>query len=467
MAKRQNAISLIKENIILEPKELLKNIDVMHPTDIATSLKKIKKEDKESFFKLLLEIPDDLLGDVLLELPENIRDEAYKSLSVEQLAEAIDELETDDATDIIQDIEDFDEQKANDILGGLEEEDQNDINWLKRYEEDEAGAFMQTELFSAKIEETIGDAIARLKIAKETNELENIHQVFLIDKESSLLAAIPLEDLIIFDFTKTFKEVLQNNDKTEYAKGQKFFKPFSVKANDDIDDVIKQFEQYDLSVVAVTGYKNRLIGRITSDDIIDAMEKNATEQIYQLAGVNDDYELEDNLVKTSKTRGQWLFINLFTAILASLVIGIFDDTIKNFIALAILMPIVASMGGNSGTQTLTVMVRQIALGDIDIDDSKNAIKKEVFISIFNGLFFAFVMGVIASLWFDTWMIGIVIGLSMIITLFSAGFFGATIPLLLKKFNIDPAIGSTVILTTVTDIIGFFSFLGLAKIMLVS
>ncbi len=454
-----------QNNIYLTPKELLKNIDTLHASDIAKSLKKIKKVNENDFFLLLLELPDELLGDVLLELPETIRDEAYKSLSTEQLVEVIEELETDDATDIIQDIEDFDKQKADDIMDGLEEEDQHDINWLKRYDEDQAGAFMQIELFQANISETIGDAVERLRIAKKTNELENIHQVFITDYEDSLIASISLENLIIFDFSKSFNDIVYGEGSVE--ERENLFKPISVKADDDIDDVAKQFEKYDLSVVAVTGYKNRLIGRITSDDILDVIEQNATEQMYQLAGVNDDYEHEHNLIQTSKTRGQWLFLNLLTAILASLVIGIFDETIKEFIALAILMPIVASMGGNAGTQTLAVMVRQIALGEIDTDDSKDAIKKEVFISIFNGLIFAVILGIIASLWFNTYMIGIVIALAMVITLFCAGFFGAVIPLILKKFDIDPAIGSTVLLTTVTDIVGFFSFLGLAKIIIVS
>ncbi len=447
----------MKPNIILVPEELLENINSLHPSDIAKSLKKIKKDNKESFFDILRELPDEVLGDVLLELPEKIRDEAYKALSTEQLVEALEELETDDATDIIQDIADFDEQKANDILAQLEEEDQQEINWLKRYEEDEAGAFMQTELFSANIDEVIGDAINRLKILKASKELENIHQVFIIDNEKTLLFSISLEDLIIFDFTKSFSDIVNQDDN--------LFKPQAVMADDDIDDVVKQFEQYNLSVVAVIGYQNRLIGRITSDDILDVVEQNATEQMYQLAGVNDNYEHEENLIETSKIRGKWLFLNLMTAVLASLVIGMFDDVLREFIALAILMPIVASMGGNSGTQTLTVMVRQIALGLIDIEDSKEAIKKEIFISIFNGFIFAIIMGIVASLWFNTWMIGVVIGLSMIITLLSAGLFGAIIPLVLRKLDVDPAIGSTVILTTVTDIIGFFSFLGLAKIIL--
>jgi magnesium transporter len=218
-------------------------------------------------------------------------------------------------------------------------------------------------------------------------------------------------------------------------------------------------------VAAVVGYHDILIGRITSDDILDVIEQNATEQMYQLAGVNEDFERDDNTLSVAKKRGFWLLLNLGTAILASLIIGLFDATIEKYVALAILMPIVASMGGNAGTQTLAVMVRKMALGEIDIENSRDAVKKEVLISIFNGMFFACIIGVIASFWFDTYMLGIVIGLSMIINLFSAGFFGASIPLLLKKFKIDPAVGSTVLLTTVTDIVGFFSFLGLAKVML--
>ncbi|MCK5294106.1 MAG: magnesium transporter [Arcobacteraceae bacterium] len=437
--------------------EILKSFEELHPSDIAYSLKKIKKTDKELFYKLIANIADDILGEVLLELPENIRDAAYKALSIEKLTDAVEELETDDATDIIKDIEEFDPKKADDILDGLDEEDQEEINWLKKYEDDEAGASMQTELFSANINEIVIQAVQRLKKQKEEGELENIHQVFIVDDNIALLASISLEDLIIYDFNLTFKEILKNNEK--------YYKTLSVEADDEIMDVVKLFEDYDLSVVAVIGYKNRLIGRITSDDILDVAGQTATEQMYQLAGVNDEFEHEDDLITTSKKRGFWLLINLFTAILASVVIGIFDDVLKEFIALAILMPIVASMGGNAGTQTLAVMVRQLALGEIDETNKKDAVKKEIFIAIFNGIIFAIALGILTSLWFTNVMLGVVIFSSMIITIFSAGFFGSLIPLILKRVDIDPAIGSSVVLTTVTDVVGFFSFLGLAKLIL--
>jgi len=447
-----------EEKVITVPEELLKRIEELHPSDIAYSLKKIHSENNETFFETIKKIPDDLLGEVILELPDYLREDAYEELSIKKLTDAVDELESDDATDIIQEIEEIDENKAKEVFDGLEEEDQEEINWLKRYNQDEAGSYMQTELFSANVKDTIQDSINRLKEGKDSDELINIHQVFITNNDKKLIASILLEDLIIFDFTKTYEEIINSHDENR-------FKPFVVQDKDDIDYVAKQFEKYDLSVVAVIGYQGMLMGRITSDDILDVIEENATEQMYQLAGVNDEFEQDDNLFAIAKKRGYWLFLNLGTAILASMVIGIFDETIQSYVALAILMPIVASMGGNAGTQTLAVMVRQLALGDIDFDNSKSAVKKEVVIAIVNGFIFAVIIGIIAWLWFDKAMLGVVIAMSMVINLFSAGFFGASIPLLLKRFDIDPAIGSTVLLTTVTDIVGFFSFLMLAKMIL--
>ena len=446
------------EKAIKDPKELLEKISELHPSDIAYSLKKIEKNSTEDFFKVLKNLPDDILGEVILELPDNLREDSYEELSIKKLTEAVDELESDDATDIIQEIEEFNEEKAKEIFDGLEEEDQQEIDWLRRYEEDQAGSYMQTELFSANLKETIKESLDRLTQGKKEDELVNIHQVFIVNDDKKLIASILLEDLIIIDFKKTYQAVLDSHDENK-------FKATVVQDKEDISEVAKKFEKYDLNVVAVVGYQDMLMGRITSDDILDVIEENDTEQMYQLAGVDDDFEHDDNLFATAKKRALWLFLNLGTAILASLVIGLFDETIESYVALAILMPIVASMGGNAGTQTLAVTVRQLALGEIDFDNSKDTIKKEIFISIFNGLIFAILMGIIAWIWFKVPMLGVVIAMSMLINLFSAGFFGASIPLVLKRLDIDPAIGSTVLLTTVTDIVGFFSFLMLAKIIL--
>lgn len=428
----------------------------IHPSDIAYLLKKVrKKETKEAFLTLLERIPHDVLGDVLLELPEKIKDEALEALSTEVLAGALGHLESDDATDLVQDIGDLDEVKSEAVVAHLDEEDREDIDKLRRYEEDQAGAWMQTELFDAKLEESVQEAIDRLRRLKAEGELENIYQLFLVDENQRLLAAISLEDLIVMDFARKFKDVLAEEE----------YHFLSVEATVEIEEVAKMFEQYDLSVLAVVDWQGKLVGRITSDDIYDVIEEKATEQIYKLAGVNDDAEQEEKLYGVFQKRASWLGINLITAILASIVIGVFDATLAAFIPLAILMPIVASMGGNAGTQTLTVMVRQMALGDIDFENAKEAIYKEFLVALFNGLLFSIIVGFVAYFWFHIELLGVVIALAMIFNLLMAGLFGAMIPLLLKRINVDPAVGSTVLLTTVTDVLGFFSFLGLASVIL--
>lgn len=427
----------------------------LHPSDIAYLLRKLQHHDHEKFLSFLNMVPGDLLGDVLLELPEKVKDEAIDYLSPEELTQAVESLDSDDATDLHQDISDKDEEKSQAVFESLDEEDQDEITMLSSYEEGQAGAFMQTELFDANLTETIGEAIGRLREKKLSGELDNIYQVFIVDDSKKLLGAMALEDLIIYDFGITFDEIIASGD----------YETRSVSGVDKIEDVALTFEKYDLAVVPVVDFKGKLAGRITSDDIYDVIEEVATKQVYNLAGVNEDAESEDQFFGVVKKRSSWLFVNLFTAIIASIVIAMFDETLQAYIPLAILMPIVASMGGNAGTQTLTVMVRQMALGEIDSHNSRHVLQREIFIALFNGMIFALAMSVIAFLWFHTWLLGGVIALSMLINLFAAGFFGAMIPLFLKRLDVDPAVGSTVLLTTVTDVIGFLSFLGLAKLIL--
>ncbi|MRJ03204.1 MAG: magnesium transporter [Epsilonproteobacteria bacterium] len=428
----------------------------LHPSDIAAYLKYLKHEDERLFYKTLKQLPKGILGEVLLELPEGLRDDAIEHLSVKELAEAIEELDSDDATDLVKDIEDIDERLEQRVLENISTEYKEEIQELIGYEEDQAGAYMQTEVFKAYEDERIAEAIERLRRLKAMGELSNIHQVYVVDREDRLRAIIPLEDLILYDFETRFSDIIH----------EKRYEPIAVKATDPIGDLIKKFEDYDLAVVAVVDGNGRLLGRITSDDIIDLVEEQATEQIYNLAGVDEESEEDEDIGEVTKKRAWWLLINLGTAILASLVIGLFDETIQKYVALAVLMPIVASMGGNAGTQTLTVVVRKLALGEIDWQNAKRALMKETLIALFNGLIFAVIMGAIAWVWFHDQMLGVVIALAMVINLLAAGFFGAVIPLLLKKIGSDPAVGSSVLLTTVTDVVGFFAFLGLAKLMLI-
>ena len=433
-----------------------KDVPQLSSSEIADYLKKLKKEDEKSFYDYIKKLPSEFLGEVLLEMPESLKEDAIRHLDTKKLTDAVEELESDDATDLIKDIEEIDVNLERRIYEGLSEENKEDIDKLSIYDENQAGAYMQLEVFEANLNEKIEDAIKRLRKLKEEGELENIQQVYIVDDDRHLKAIVPLSDLITYDFNKRFKDIIKEGK----------YEPITVRATENIKDVIKKFEDYDLPVLAVIDDQGKLLGRITSDDIIDLIEEQATEQIYNLAGVEEEAEEEDDIKIVTKKRAWWLFINLWTAILASVVIGLFDQTIQKYVALAVLMPIVASMGGNAGTQTLTVVVRKLALGEIEWDNAKEALFKETMVSLINGLIFAFIMGVIAWVWFNDHILGFVIALAMVINLLAAGFFGAVIPLMLKKIGADPAVGSSVLLTTVTDVVGFFAFLGLAKLILV-
>jgi magnesium transporter len=426
----------------------------LYPADIAKILRGLNEEDFTNAIKI---IPKSIIGDIALELPDRYFDDIINSLDVEDLIYAVKELESDDQVEFMQELQEVDRDKASKVFKSLDKENQQEITMLQSYNEDEAGSFMQTELFTAKIDEVVQNSIERFSQLKKSNKIENVHTIFIIDNRDRLLYCIDLDDILTFDFSITFKENIKDNAEN--------FEPIKAYDTEDIKNVVNYFKEYDLSVIPIVNRENVLLGRITSDDIYDIINEHATEQMYNLAGVNDDAEEDEEVLKAGKTRATWLSINLVTAILASIVIGLFQETIDSMVALAVLMPIVASMGGNAGTQTLTVVVRQLALGDISHSEAARIIKKEVSISLLNGILFAIIMGAIASIWFGKGMLGVVIALSMVINLFMAGFFGATIPLLLKKMGIDPAIGSTVILTTVTDVVGFFSFLGLATMIL--
>lgn len=435
--------------------QTLRNIDPnTHPYDIAELLLELRDYDEKLYLEELARFPDELQALVMIELPRHCHEEIVEHFTPNELAGLTNTLDTDDAAELIRNIEDVDEDVAEEVLQSLPHEDRQNLETLISYEEQEAGSYMQTELFSAFIDEQVGDSIRRLKDLKAKKEVSSVYQVYIITRENKFLGSIPLEDLILLGPNVYYDKLVEEGVNT-----------VTVNALDDIHDVVEIASNYDMGVIPVVDSNGKLLGRITSDDIYDIIEERATGQLYNLAGVNDEAEQEESLFHIGKHRAFWLAINLFTAIVASAVIGLFDATLQSLVALAILMPIVASMGGNAGTQTLTVTVRQMALGEISTTDAKKTIKKEVYLSLMNGMIFAFVMGLIAWYWFSIPMLGVVIAASMVINLISAGFFGSLIPLALQRADIDPAVGSSVLLTTVTDIVGFFSFLGLATIIL--
>lgn len=454
----QDTTTLTEQEIITK---LLFEIDAftvehhsIHPYDISELLISLREINTESYISIIKKIPHELFAEVLSEMPDYIQEELSEFLSIPKLADITSKMDTDDAAHFIQNISEENEEIAQDILKTFEDEDKEIIEQLISYEDDEAGSFMQTELFSAHITEQIGEALKRLKHLKETGEIDNIWHCHLTNNRGIYIGSVGLEELIIFEHNLKFTDIPAEK-----------LKHFHINHKKDIKEAVEMVTNYNLSSLPVVDDRQRLIGRITSDDIYDIIEESATEQIYNMAGVSDEAEQEEDLFEIGKARAIWLGINLITAIAASVVIGFFDATIQSLVALAVLMPIVASMGGNAGTQSLTVTVRQIAIGDIEGDDARKTIVKEVILSLVNGLLFALVIGLLAFWWYSMPLLGVVIALSMVINLLSAGFFGAAIPLVLRKIDVDPAIGSTVLLTTVTDVVGFFSFLGLATIII--
>ncbi|AJC88142.1 magnesium transporter [Campylobacter insulaenigrae] len=441
----------------LEAQELLKNISSSQSTyEINEALKTIKRHNEELFLQTLNSLDTFTLANVATITPEYILEDILEYLSITKIAQAVGELESDDATDLIKRFEELNPQKTLTILNRLSSEDKEEILRLKNYDENTAGAYMQTEIFTAFLDESIEKAIKRYRILKKSEKIDQIFQIYITDENGKLCNSINLSDLLLWDFKLSFADIIKENDKK--------YQSYSVKDHDDIQMAIDMVEDYDLSVLAVVNDEGILLGRITYDDIHDLIQDNATEQIYNLAGVDKEVE-EESALKAAKARAFWLMINLTTSLISANIISLFSGEIEQLVALAVLMPIVASMGGNTGSQALAVTVRKLSLNEVEFKDAKKVILRESGISLLNGFIFAGIMSIITFVWFKTLMLGLVIALSMLINLALAGFIGSFVPLTLKKLKIDPAVGSSVVITAITDALGFFSFLLLAKMIL--
>ncbi|MBZ7987463.1 magnesium transporter [Campylobacter canadensis] len=437
--------------------EFLDEKDVSY-AELLEALKIIKENDFLAYENILKSLDDEDLGNIASLMPEHMLSDVLELSSSKKIALAIGELESDDATDLMQSIEEISDEKANQIFANLSKQEQDEILFLKRYDDDKAGAYMQTELFKMKLSDTLSDAIKSYKKLKVKEELEHIFELFIVDDEGKLQFSLPVADMILYEFNATFSDILQNNP--SLSKELHFVKDY-----EDIDEAIILVRDYDLSVIAVVDDNNKLLGRITHDDIHDLLQDSATEQIYNFAGVGDIDSEDESVFKAAKSRATWLIVNLCTSLISAHVISIFSDAIEKLVALAALMPIVASMGGNTGSQALAVTIRKLALGESDFAKAKKTIFREISISFMNASVFAILMGFIAYVWFNMPMLSLVIFISMILNLGIAGFIGSFIPLLLKKCGFDPAIGSSILLTALTDALGFFSFLLLAKLIL--
>ena len=427
----------------------------LHYSELSKIFKRLRRLDREIYLDYVEKLPAEPLGDLLLTLTEGQLKEVLDTININKIIKGIESLESDDATDVMQDIEEIDEELAKTIMEKMDYREKEEIKLLRRYDDDQAGAYMQTELFTASHTEKISDTIERLRVLKKKKELENINTLYITGDYNNLVASINLEDLILLDFNKTFREIL--------LKTPEKYKPRYIRDEDEIEDVAKLFKEYDLTTMPVVDNHGLLIGRITSDDIYDILQEMATEQIYNLAGVDDEAESQKRVFEIARTRATWLTGSLFAGLVSATVIGKFQTTIGSLPILAALMPIVAAMGGNTGNQALTVTVRQLATGEIDHSNWTPNFLREIMIAVLNGLMFAVIVGTIIFLWKGDLRVALVIAAAMVVNLITAGLCGGLIPMVLKKLNVDPAVGSSVVLTTITDVVGFFIFLTLATL----
>lgn len=422
---------------------LLRLLDGLHPADIADLLEQIGLYDRR---RLILLYDRDFDGDVLSELDDTLREEVISYLKPEVLAEAIRDLDSDDVVDLLEDLE---QKQQDQILDALDDTDRAAIERSLQYPEYSAGRLMQREVVKAPEHWTVGQAIDFIQ--HHQNLPEQFYHVVLVDPRMRPIGNVTLGRLMSAKHDVALVDLCEQ-----------VFEVFP--ATQDEGDVAYAFNQYHLISAPVVDEDGRLVGMITIDDAMIVLDEEHEEDILRLAGVGES-SLNDSIMETTKQRLPWLAVNLFTAILASLVISIFEDTIATFVALAVLMPIVASMGGNAGTQSLTVAVRAIATKDLTGSNVGRVITREISVGLINGLIFAVVMGIIGVVWFGSPALGYVIALAMVINLVVAGLAGTAIPVLLERFGVDPALASGAFVTTVTDVVGFFAFLTLAGVFL--
>ncbi len=414
-------------------------IEDLHVADIADLLEQIDTDDRRAFIDLVW---TELDAEILAELDEGVRDDVLAILAPARVAEAVRDLETDDVVYVVEDLE---ETAQREILDALEPADRVAVAESLTYPEGSAGRLMQRELVKAPPFWTVGQMIDFMRASDDLPE--QFYDVVIVDALAKPVGTIPLSRIMGSKRPVTLASLMQEDFRI-------------IDVDEPQEDVAYAFNQYHLVSAPVVNRDGRLIGVITIDDAMEVLEDEAEEDMKRLAGVGDE-EISDQVWQIAKRRFPWLAVNLLTSVLASLVIGMFDQAISQLVALAVLMPIVASMGGNGGTQSLTVAVRALATRDLTSTNAMRVVLREALVGIANGIVFAIVMGLIAFAWFSEPMLGVVIGLAMIINMLAAGLAGILVPIGLDKLGADPALASGAFVTTVTDVVGFLAFLGLA------
>ena len=430
-----NSGAMIKAKLILNG---------LHPAEIARLLESSPTRQRRLIWEMLDHGND---GEVLLEVGEEVRSNLMESMDEKSLLAATKGLDVDDLADLL---EELPETVVSQALQGMDYQYRTRLETVMNYDEDTAGGLMNTDTITIRPDVTLDVVLKYLRLKKEIPQ--NTDNIIVVDRYNHYLGILSVTNLLCADPEKTVSESMNRNY-------------ISIRSNAFASDVVNIFEDRDLVSAPVVDKNNILLGRITIDDVVDVIREESESAVLNMAGLTDEEDIFAPILPSTRRRAIWLGINLITALIASGVISLFQDTIEKVVALAVLMPIVASMGGIAGSQTLTLVIRGIALGNISSTNSKSLLIKEISVGLLNSFLWASVIGVLSSYWFDNYLIGVVIGIAMIANLFFAALSGVLVPIILKKIGADPALGGGVILTTITDVIGFFSFLALGTIFL--
>tara|TARA_B100000780_G_scaffold273698_1_gene237620 strand:- start:842 stop:2218 length:1377 start_codon:yes stop_codon:yes gene_type:complete len=438
----KNFISTFSEKINTGDLQFIsQTLKDLHPSDVANLIENLSYEVR---LKLIQIESINIAPEIFIELNESIQGEVLQLLSIDSISNIIKRLESDDAVAILENLE---LDKKNLILDKLPPKDRFLLEEGLSYPEDSAARIMQREFTAIPSDWTVGQTIDYLRESKDLPQ--EFLEIFIVDNEFKPIGIVPSSRVL-----RTARESKMNTIMRDM--------PVLISVNMDKEEVGQAFESYNLVSAGVVNKNNKLVGMITADDIVTVVQEEAEEDVLRLAGVGNE-EITDSVLVKTKRRFNWLLINLATALLASWVISIFGAEIEKVVALAFLMPIVASMGGNAGMQTLAVTIRAIATKELSSSNINKIVLKEFFIGVLNGIIFAIITGAVVQLWFKQLDLSIIIAASMVLNMIVAGLFGILIPVTLKKMNIDPALASSVFVTTVTDVIGFLSFLGIGSL----
>ena len=419
--------------------KVMQYIENVHPVDVLDIL----REDKKNVQDILGRLPENYIAQIIDEAEIEEKYCLLMQFSEHKQKNIMEAMSSDELTDLLGVL---DENQANKLLERMTEQDARKVRQLLSYEPDTAAGIMATEFICIKEDMSVEETLRYLQVNRE--ELHNAYNLYVIDSLDRLKGVVSLNDLVSATFETPIRKMIQTNVESI---------PYSM----DQEEVGHLFEKYGYLTMPVVDHMGRLLGIVTVDDVMQILRDENTEDIHKLGGVGEGEKLNGTLKESVKSRLPWLLVNLVTAILASAIVGLFEGTIEKVVSLATFMPIVAGMGGNAGTQTLTVMVRGLALGDLDYKYIKKVLLKEIAIGMITGIVIGCIIALLGYIWEGKMIFGLVIGIAMVLNMVVATVSGFTVPLVLKKINVDPALASSVFVTTFTDVLGFFFFLGLA------